>query len=78
MSKKGCEFNGGSCHAIIEQCGDCQKIKEFPAGKYCTVFPEPEAKWRVRDCNMATHLKATIKKENGKVNPLKASKRTAH
>lgn len=78
MSKKGCEFNGGICHAIVEQCGDCQKVQEFPTGKYCSVFPDPTAKWRVRNCNMATHLKGTSKKEKGKVNPLKASKRTAH
>ena len=32
-------------------------------------------KWRNGNCNMATHLKAKSKKGNGRINPLKASKR---
>ena len=78
MTKKGCEFNGGSCHIIVEECEGCHKVAEYPAGKYCMVFPDPAAKWHLGNCNMATHLKATVKKGNGKVNPLKASKRLAH
>lgn len=76
MTRNGCQFNGGSCHQIIEQCEGCQKIKEFPSGKYCLIFPDPSAKWRVGNCNMATHLKASAeRRENGKINPIKASKR---
>lgn len=75
MSKKGCLFNGGTCHSIIEQCEGCQRIGVFPTGKYCLVFPDPTAKWRIGDCTMATHLKVSRKKGNGKLNPLKASKR---
>ncbi len=78
MTKKGCEFNGGTCHTIIEQCDGCQKANEFPAGNYCLAFPDPAAKWRTGSCNMATHMKAASKKGNGKLNPLKASKRQAH
>ena len=77
MSKKGCQFNGGTCHIIVEECEGCQKANEFPSGKYCLVFPDPAAKWRVGTCSMATHLKKKGEKENGKVNPLKASKRKA-
>jgi hypothetical protein len=77
MSKKGCQFNGGMCHPVIEQCDGCQKTQEFSAGKYCLVFPDPAMKWRVGTCNMASHLKATNGKGNGKINPLKASKRGA-
>ncbi len=77
MSKKGCQFNGGNCHPIVEQCEGCQKVKEFPTGKFCLSFPEPTIKWRVGTCNMATHLMATKSKGNGKLNPLKASKRKA-
>ena len=77
MSKNGCQFNGGSCHQIVEQCEGCQKAHEFPSGKYCLVFPDPASKWRVGNCNMATHLKAKTEKGNGKLNPLKASKRKA-
>ena len=78
MNKKGCQFNGGSCHPIVEQCDGCQKINEFPAGKYCLSFPDPAIKWRVGTCSMATHVSASNEKGNGKVNPLKASKRMAH
>ena len=77
MSKKGCQFNGGACHSVVEQCEGCQKAQEFPTGKYCIIFPDPAAKWRVGDCNMATHLQAKSTKKNGKLNPLKASKRKA-
>jgi hypothetical protein len=75
MSKKGCQFNGGSCHPIVEQCEGCQKVKEFPTGKYCLIFPDPAIKWRIGNCNMATHMKAAGTKAQAKVNPLKASKR---
>ena len=75
MSKTGCQFNGGTCHPIIEQCEGCEKVRDFPAGKYCLVFPDPLSKWRTGNCNMATHLKQVINKEKGKINPLKASKR---
>ena len=78
MSKKGCGFNGGTCHIIVEECEGCQRVAEYTTGKYCMAFPDPAAKWHAGRCNMATHLKATTKKENGKVNPLKASKRLAH
>ncbi|WP_028320414.1 PxxKW family cysteine-rich protein [Desulfatiglans anilini] len=78
MEKKGCQFNGGSCHPIVEQCEGCQRIKEFPTGKYCAVFPDPAAKWRFSKCNMATHVKEAPKKADAKINPLKASKRGKH
>ena len=74
MKKDGCQFNGGSCHQIIDVCIGCQRIQEFPTGKYCTSFPEPAVKWRSGTCNMATHIKAEAKTAE-KINPLKASKR---
>jgi hypothetical protein len=40
-------------------------------------FPDPSIKWRVGTCSMATHMKASNNKGNGKLNPLKASKRKA-
>ena len=78
MSKKGCQFNGGACHPVVEQCDGCQKIFDFPTGNYCLVFPDPASKWRVGNCVMATHIKETDAKSKGKINPLKASKRMAH
>ena len=78
MNKKGCDFNGGSCHQIVEQCEGCQKVKEFPAGIFCLSSPDPATRWRIGTCSMATHLKASNGKGNGKLNPLKASKRGGH
>jgi hypothetical protein len=53
------------------------RAQEFPTGTYCLVFPDPAAKWRLGTCNMATHLKVKAQTGNGKINPLKASKRKA-
>ena len=75
MNKEGCQFNGGNCHQVVEQCEGCQKSKEFSSGVYCISFPEPVVKWRLGVCNMATHVQAEAKKAVGKINPIKASKR---
>jgi len=77
MTKKGCNFNGGSCHTIVEACVGCDRAKTFPNGTYCISFPEPAVKWRRGICNMATHMKTEAKVEEFKLNPLKASKRAA-
>lgn len=76
MTKKGCTFNGGSCHPIIEQCEGCQKIVEYPTGKFCMSSPDPSLKWKNGNCNMATHVKRNNATDNHKLNPLKASKRS--
>ena len=78
MNKNGCQFNGGACHQIVENCEGCQKVQEFPTGKYCISFPEPAIKWRIGVCNMATHIKGENGKGIEKINPLKASKRGGH
>ena len=76
MSKRGCQFNGGSCHPIVDQCDGCQRIIEIPTGRYCMSFPDPAMKWKNGVCNMATHIQVNNKTGNNKVNPLKASKRS--
>jgi hypothetical protein len=76
MSKRGCQFNGGSCQPIVDQCDGCQRIIEIPTGKYCMSFPDPSIKWKNGVCNMATHVKIDNKTGNNKINPLKASKRS--
>ena len=78
MKKSGCQFNGGNCHPIVEQCEGCQKVLEAPEQKYCMNFPDPAIKWRLGNCSMATHIKVSNGAKKGKVNPLKASKRQAH
>ena len=67
MTRKGCGFNGGVCNPIVEQCVGCDRIKEYPEGKFCMVFPDPAAKWRRGNCNMATHIKSEAKIAAAKV-----------
>ena len=57
MTKKGCSFNGGSCHTIDEKCEGCAKIVELPTGSYCMIYPDPKAKWIIGGCPSATHVK---------------------
>lgn len=76
MTKKGCQYNGGSCHPIVDQCEGCQRIVEYPTGRYCMSFLDPSIKWKNGPCNMATHIETNAKKGTNKINPLKASKRS--
>ena len=78
MTKKGCNFNGGKCYPIVDRCQGCERVADFPAGKFCIVCPDPAAKWSGRDCNLATHIAKEKSPETAKeINPLKASKRKA-
>lgn len=77
MKKTGCSYNGGQCYTIIENCEGCARIVEFETGKYCSSFPYPAQKWQKGSCPMATHIKKAQKTEEQKINPLKASKRSA-
>ena len=76
MSKSGCTYNGGTCHTVVEKCEYCEKIVEFDGKNYCLLAPQPELKWSVGECNLASHIKREAKKEQV-INALKASKRKA-
>ena len=75
MTSKGCSYNGGICHEIIEQCNGCSRTVSHNSGWYCTACPEPAKKWKVGNCNLASHVSATTSQAEAKINPLKASKR---
>ena len=75
MTAKGCSFNGGICHEIVEQCNGCKRNAQHASGWYCSACPEPAIKWKNGNCNLATHIEATPAAKKTKVNPLKASKR---
>ncbi|MEE8399654.1 MAG: PxxKW family cysteine-rich protein [Desulfobacterales bacterium] len=75
MAKKGCTFNGGICHEIVEQCKGCNRSAEITTGWFCDAFPDPSAKWRNGNCNMATHVSSKTAEKKIKINPIKASKR---
>ncbi|MGD8520928.1 MAG: PxxKW family cysteine-rich protein [Desulfobacterales bacterium] len=75
MTKTGCSYNGGICHQVVEQCNGCDRGTEFSSGWYCTACPDPSLKWKLGNCNLATHIKADSGSSKTKLNPLKASKR---
>jgi len=75
MTKKGCSFNGGKCHPVVEKCEGCGKIMEVDGGRYCAIYPDPASKWAVGGCSSATHVKRAQATSVQKINPLKASKR---
>ena len=76
MGKNGCNYNGGQCHPIVDQCQGCDRAVEYAAGFYCNSYSEPRLKWLSGTCNLATHVKKTLNSnEAKKLNPLKASKR---
>jgi hypothetical protein len=77
MNKRGCGFNGGSCHIVIDKCDGCNKITEQSTGQYCRVYPDPSSKWLSGICPTASHSKKDIKESSQKINPLKASKRSS-
>ena len=77
MTKKGCGFNGGNCHTIVDLCLDCSKILDVSTGKYCKVYPNPASKWTLGKCPTASHIKREILENTQKINPLKASKRAS-
>ncbi len=74
MTAKGCSYNGGVCQEIVEQCSGCNRTIQFESGMYCASSPQPSAKWKNSDCNLATHIQAAAIAA-AKINPLKASKR---
>jgi len=77
MTRKGCNFNGGQCHAVVDSCQGCSRSIQFPEGTFCNVAPNPSVKWARGNCNMATHLERKPVEQAQKLNPLKASKRAA-
>lgn len=77
MTDKGCNYNGGSCHEIIESCQGCGRAAQIESGWYCSACPDPGIKWKRGNCNLATHVVSSAVAAKAKINPLKASKRGA-
>jgi len=76
MKKKGCSFNGGKCYPIVNSCEGFDRIQDYSSGKFCISCADPASKWRVGDCNFATHIKKESTVAQKMINPLKASKRS--
>lgn len=77
MAPSGCTYVKGFCTTIVDKCTGCNRIIEIDTGKYCVASPEPEKKWKLGKCNLATHIQEAPAAPKAKVNPLKASKRSA-
>ncbi len=77
MTANGCTYNGGICHEIVEQCNGCNRKTEFSAKWYCSSCPEPSTKWKIGNCNLASHVVEASSGKKAKINPLKASKRNS-
>jgi hypothetical protein len=75
MTAKGCSYNGGICHEIVEQCNGCSRTVNHNSAWYCSACPEPAKKWKAGHCNMASHVSLSTAQSAAKINPLKASKR---
>ncbi len=75
MLAAGCSYEGGVCNETVEQCDGCSRRAELSSGWYCSSCPDPAAKWKVGNCNLATHVKIEVEKSSAKLNPIKASKR---
>lgn len=76
MTAAGCGYNGGRCHVVVDSCKGCERVVNYPTGEFCSSFPNPMIKWEFGKCNFATHIRVE-RKEEKKLNPLKASKRSA-
>ena len=75
MTAKGCTFNGGVCHTVVEKCAACDHEIDFNGERYCRTYPDPASKWLLGKCNFATNIVKEEVKETKQVNPLKESKR---
>ena len=73
---QGVTANGFVLMPIIDKCEGCDRVREFEEERFCSSYPAPDRKWAEGRCNFATHLRADAKAA-AKVNPLKASKRSA-
>ena len=60
---------------VVEQCEGCGKSVSHNDVVVCSVYLMPKSKWRNTKCPMATNIKKEVKKDDFKLNPLKASKR---
>ena len=68
-------YTTGVFNPIIDKCVGCDHVIEVESKQYCKTYTSPASKWKLGNCNFATHVKVEIAAATAKVNPLKASKR---
>ncbi|MDR2488340.1 MAG: PxxKW family cysteine-rich protein [Desulfovibrio sp.] len=76
QTAEGMMYNGALFQAVIDKCEGCARVRDFEGTQYCSSYPMPASKWSLGNCNFSTHTRV-VQTAQGKVNPLKASKRAA-
>ncbi|MDR3204693.1 MAG: PxxKW family cysteine-rich protein [Deltaproteobacteria bacterium] len=61
------DFIGKAFKAIAEKCEGCDRVRPAEGQKFCSNFMDPSVRWRLGNCNMATHIKVEGKTDAGKV-----------
>ncbi|MDL2315779.1 PxxKW family cysteine-rich protein [Desulfovibrio sp. OttesenSCG-928-A18] len=77
QTPEGMVYNGALFQPVIDKCEGCGRVREFEGVQYCSSYPMPAAKWSMGICNFSTHARVNSGGSQAKVNPLKASKRSA-
>jgi hypothetical protein len=52
---------------VVEQCLGCDRILKEADSQRCSAFAFPDAKWRLGNCALATHIKVDTGKGAEKV-----------
>jgi hypothetical protein len=65
------EVTTGKDKTQMMEKGPCTRIN----GTKCSAYISPTAKWKLGDCNLATHIIMLEDVDKFKLNPIKASKR---
>ena len=76
QTPEGMKYNGALFQPVIDKCEGCGRIRDFEGAQYCSSYAAPASKWTMGACNFSTHTRVA-QSAQGKVNPLKASKRAA-
>ena len=77
QTENGVELKGVQLAPVVEQCSGCDRVRSFAEQEFCSSYANPARKWAGGRCNFATHLNKASGAGGAKVNPLKASKRSA-
>jgi hypothetical protein len=78
MNGPALQTGGSTARPVVEQCLGCDRILEEKEtdGQRCSAFAFPDAKWRLGNCSMATHIKTeTAKTDKVRVGQQKQKKK---
>jgi len=67
MNAPALQAGGSAARPVVEQCLGCDRILKEKDSQRCSAFAFPEAKWRLGQCSMATHIKVETAKGAEKV-----------